>query len=71
MTTYEKLFTYASGMYLTDRVPDGYTDWDEDKLIAFVADHMVDIFDHLDPPDVLSEIEQAADHWWAFIRDNV
>jgi len=68
--TYEQIFIYASGMYLTDRIPNGYEYWDETKLIDFVYNHMVDIYDHLDPTEVLSEIEQAADHWWAFTREH-
>jgi len=68
--TYEQIFIYASGMYLTDRIPNGYEYWDETKLIDFVSNHVVDIFDHLEPSELVSEIEQAADHWWRFIREH-
>ena len=68
--TYEQIFCYASGMYLTDRIPDGYEYWDETKLIDFILNHRVEIFETLEPYEVLEEIEQAADHWRAFIREH-
>ena len=70
MVSYEQAFIYASGMYLTDRIPQGYEYWDETKLIQYIADHSVDIFETLEPYTVFEEIEQAADHWMRFIKEN-
>jgi len=71
MTTHEKLMIHASGMYLTQQLPDDYCEWDDPKLVEFVGNHLTEWNEHRDPASVLSEIEQAADHWWQFIAGNV
>ena len=70
MVSYEQAFIYASGMYLTDRIPQGYEHWDETKLIQYIADHSVEMFERYEPYTVFEEIEQAATHWWRFIKEN-
>jgi hypothetical protein len=71
MSTHYKLMCHASGMYLTEQLPDNFWEWDEVRLIEYVVNHRTEMYETLEPADVLSEIEQAADHWWQFIAGNV
>lgn len=71
MSTHHKLVCHASGMYLTEQLPDNYCEWDDSRVIDFVSHHTTTMYENYEPADVLSEIEQAADHWWQFILGNV
>lgn len=50
----------ASGHYLCDNLPDNFSDWDDDTLLAFIDENKWEPFENYPSSQVLEYIEALA-----------
>ena len=50
----------ASGHYLCDNLPDNFSDWDDDTLVAFIDENKWEPFENYPSSHVLECIEALA-----------
>lgn len=67
---YKKAVVCASGHYLTEVLPNDWTEWDNDKMGKFVLDNAWYPFEYWDADDMWYEIGRLANDMVDFMRAN-
>ena len=61
---------FASGEFLTQRLPLQFDTWSEDLLLDFITKNSSEVFDMCDPSYVFELIERMAESVRLYIEDN-
>ena len=56
----EEAWVWASGFFLTEELPKGFTDWEEEKINEHLSNHVWEAFENRDVDYVWEQIETLA-----------